>query len=124
MNLNIVILSTTFNFKLKKTQHITYIILLYNFQKNYLLNKKENWHTTLILSRTKKPKTTSIFKKYLASYAKNAAPINLSFSLLISSICQIAFPPYNTSIQQIFTKLISQRNTQLQTKNGRKEVIA
>jgi hypothetical protein len=40
MNLNIVILSTTFDFKLRKTQNIIDIILFYNFKKNYLWNKK------------------------------------------------------------------------------------
>jgi hypothetical protein len=40
MNLNIVIFSTTSNFKLRKTQHITNIIMFYNFKENYLCSKK------------------------------------------------------------------------------------
>jgi hypothetical protein len=102
VNLNIVILSTTFDFKLKKTQHITNIILSYNFKKNYLDSKKLNWDTTFILSRTKIPKITSISKKYLASFAKNGTPI-IFFSHYLSPSINLhshhTTPPSNKSSQ-------------------------
>jgi len=118
MNLNIVILSTASDFKLRKTQHIT-DIMFYNFKENHLHSKKVKLGYNLHFVENKKnPKQHQFFTKYLASFAKNVAPLNPSSHSLFPSV-NLHSHHTNTFVQQIF---INQCNIQPQTKIGREEI--
>jgi hypothetical protein len=76
-----------------------------------------------LVKNKKKTQNNINFQKLLSFLCQECYSYKSFLSLLIS-IHQLAFSPYNASIQQILAKLIIQRNTQSQTKNGRKELIA
>jgi hypothetical protein len=78
---------------------------------------------SLHLAKNRKTKNKISFHKILSFLCQECCLLKSFLSLLIS-ICLLAFSPHNASIQQILRKLISQHNTQPQTRNGRKEVIA
>ncbi len=122
MNLNTVILSTTSDFKLRKTQNITDIILFYNSKKTVYATESKNGIQPSS-AENRKTKNKINFHKILSFLCQECCPLKSFLSLLIS-ICLLAFSPHNASVQQILTKLISQHNTQPQTRNGRIEEVA